>query len=120
MKLHGWMKKVDYDDPLYYYGSDAAAIRFLQHQGFSQLIHPDLHYTIAEVVWAVGNEMAMTLEDVLARRTRALFLDAKAAIEAAPFVATIMMKEMNKDEAWKEQQLKDFYKIAEGYVLKEK
>jgi len=120
MKLHGWMKKVDYDDPLHYYGSDAAAIRFLQHQGFSQLIHPDLHYTIAEVVWAVGNEMAMTVEDVLARRTRALFLDAKAAIEAAPLVANIMMKELNKDEAWKEQQLKDFYKIAEGYVLKEK
>ena len=46
------------------------------------------------------------------------FLDAKAAIEAAPLVATIMMKEMNKDEAWKEQQLKDFYKIAEGYLLK--
>jgi glycerol-3-phosphate dehydrogenase len=120
MKLHGWMKKVDYDDPLHYYGSDAAAIRFLQHQGYSQLIHPDLHYTVAEIVWAVGNEMAMTLEDVLARRTRALFLDAKAAIEAAPLVANIMMKELNKDEAWKEQQLKDFYKIAEGYVLKEK
>ena len=118
MKLHGWMKKVDYEDPLHYYGSDAAAIRFLQHQGYSQLIHPDLTYTVAEVMWAVGNEMAMTVEDVLARRTRALFLDAKAAIEAAPLVADIMMKEMNKDEAWKEHQLKDFYKVADGYLLK--
>ncbi len=118
MKLHGWMKKVDYEDPLHYYGSDAAAIRFLQHQGYSQLIHPALTYTVAEVMWAVGNEMAMTVEDVLARRTRALFLDAKAAIEAAPLVADIMMKEMNKDEAWKEQQLKDFYKVADGYLLK--
>lgn len=118
MKLHGWMKKVDYEDPLHYYGSDAAAIRFLQHQGYSQLIHPELTYTVAEVLWAVGNEMAMTVEDVLARRTRALFLDAKAAIEAAPLVADIMMKEMNKDEAWKEQQLKDFYKVADGYLLK--
>ena len=118
MKLHGWMKKVDYEDPLHYYGSDAAAIRFLQHQGFSQLIHPALTYTVAEVMWAVGNEMAMTVEDVLARRTRALFLDAKAAIEAAPLVADIMMKEMNKDEAWKEEQLKDFYKVANGYLLK--
>ncbi len=118
MKLHGWMKKVDYEDPLHYYGSDAAAIRFLQHQGYSQLIHPALTYTVAEVMWAVGNEMAMTVEDVLARRTRALFLDASAAIEAAPLVADIMMKEMNKDEVWKEQQLKDFYKVAEGYLLK--
>jgi glycerol-3-phosphate dehydrogenase len=118
MKLHGWMKKPDHEDPLGYYGSDAAAIRYLQHQGYSQILHPELPYTAAEVVWAVGNEMAMTVEDILSRRTRALFLDAKAAIEAAPLVADIMMKEMNKDAAWKEQQLKDFYKLAEGYLLK--
>jgi glycerol-3-phosphate dehydrogenase len=118
MKLHGWIKKPDPEDPLRYYGSDAAAIRYLQHQGYSQTIHPDLHYTVAEVMWAVGNEMAMTVEDVLSRRTRALILDAKAAIEAAPLVADIMMKEMNKDEAWKQQQLEAFYKVAEGYLLK--
>ena len=118
MKLHGWMKKVDFNDPLYYYGSDAAAIRYLQDQGYSQLIHPELPYTVAEVAWAVLNEMAMTVEDVLARRTRALFLDAKSAIEAAPLVADIMMKEMNKDEAWKQQQLKEFNEVAEGYLLK--
>lgn len=118
MKLHGWIKKPDYEDPLHYYGSDAAAIRYLQHQGYSQTIHPNLHYTVAEVMWAVGNEMAMTVEDVLSRRTRALILDAKAAIEAAPLVADIMMKEMNKDEAWKQQQLEAFYKVAEGYLLK--
>jgi glycerol-3-phosphate dehydrogenase len=62
--------------------------------------------------------MAMTVEDVLSRRTRALILDAKAAIAAAPLVADIMMKELNEDEQWKEQQLKDFYKVAEGYVLR--
>jgi len=118
MKLHGWLKKVDFNDPLHYYGSDAAAIRYLQNQGYSQLIHPELPYTVAEVAWAVLNEMAMTVEDVLARRTRALFLDAKAAIEAAPLVADIMMKEMNKDEAWKQQQLKEFNEVAEGYLLK--
>ncbi len=118
MKLHGWVKRVDRDDPLYYYGSDAAAIRYLQHQGYSQTIHPDLKYTVAEVMWAVGNEMAMTVEDVLTRRTRALVLDAKAAVEAAPLVADIMMREMNRDEVWKEQQLRDFYKVAEGYLLK--
>ena len=118
MKLHGWMKKVDYEDPLYYYGSDAAAIRYLQHQGYSQLLHPELPYTAAEVIWAVGNEMAMTIEDVLARRTRALFLDAKAAIEAAPLVADIMMKELGKDEVWKKDQLEQFYKVAEGYLIK--
>ena len=117
MKLHGWIKKVDYEDPLYYYGSDAAAIRYLQHQGYSQLLHADLPYTTAEVIWAVGHEMAMTLEDVLARRTRALFLDAKAAIEAAPLVAQLMMKELGQDEAWKQQQLQQFREVAKGYLI---
>ncbi|MFN8264780.1 MAG: glycerol-3-phosphate dehydrogenase C-terminal domain-containing protein [Chitinophagaceae bacterium] len=79
---------------------------------------PELPYTAAEVIWAVGNEMAMTVEDVLARRTRALFLDAKAAIEAAPLVADIMMKELGKDEVWKKDQLEQFYKVAEGYLIK--
>jgi glycerol-3-phosphate dehydrogenase len=118
MKIHGWMKKVDYNDPLHYYGSDAAAIRFLQHQGYSQLIHPELPFTVAEVYWAVLNEMAMTVEDVLARRTRALFLDAKAAVEAAPLVADIMMKELSKDETWKQEQINAFNEVAKGYMLK--
>ncbi|MFY7879215.1 MAG: glycerol-3-phosphate dehydrogenase/oxidase [Lacibacter sp.] len=117
MKLHGWMKKPDFSDPLCYYGSDAAAIRYLQHQGYSQLIHPRLPYTEAEVLWAVGNEMAMTLEDVLARRTRALFLDAQAAVEAAPLVAEIMMKELNKDAGWKDAQLQSFFELAKGYMI---
>jgi glycerol-3-phosphate dehydrogenase len=117
LKLHGWMKRVDYSDPLYYYGSDAAAIRYLQHQGYSQLIHPELPYTTAEVIWAVGHEMAMTLEDVLARRTRALFLDAKATLEAAPFVAELMRKELNQDQQWKETQLSAFEQLAKNYML---
>ena len=117
LKLHGWMKRVDYSDPLYYYGSDAAAIRYLQHQGYSQLIHPDLPYTAAEVIWAVGHEMAMTLEDVLARRTRALFLDAKAALQSAPFVAELMRKELNQDQQWKETQLREFELLAKNYLI---
>jgi glycerol-3-phosphate dehydrogenase len=117
LKLHGWMKRVDYSDPLYYYGSDAAAIRYLQHQGYSQLIHPELPYTAAEIIWAVGHEMAMTLEDVLARRTRALFLDAKATLEAAPYVAELMRKELNHDQQWKESQLSEFEKLAKNYLL---
>ena len=117
LKLHGWMKRVDYSDPLYYYGSDAAAIRYLQHQGYSQLIHPDLPYTAAEVIWAVGHEMAMTLEDVLARRTRALFLDAKAALQAAPVVAELMRKELNQDQQWKETQLREFELLAKNYLI---
>jgi glycerol-3-phosphate dehydrogenase len=60
--------------------------------------------------------MARTVEDVLARRTRALFLDARAAIEAAPQVADLLAKELGRSDAWREKDLQDFLKIAQGYV----
>jgi glycerol-3-phosphate dehydrogenase len=75
-------------------------------------------YTKAEVVWAIRNEMARTIEDVLARRLRLLFLDAKAAIEAAQVVSEIFEKEMKWDSDKKADQLNSFYKIANNYILK--
>jgi glycerol-3-phosphate dehydrogenase len=58
------------------------------------------------------------VEDILARRIRLLFLDAKAAMEAAPVVATIMANELNKDEQWINLQVISFKKISEGYLIK--
>jgi glycerol-3-phosphate dehydrogenase len=69
-----------------------------------------------EVVWAARYEMARTIEDVLARRTRALFLDARAAIEAAPAVADLLAKELGRTEAWRDKDLANFYAVAQGYV----
>jgi len=80
-------------------------------------LHPDLPYTAEDVVRAVRDEMAQTVEDVLARRTRALFLNAKAAIEKAPKVAAIMSHELGKDRDWKDKQVADFLAIAEAYKL---
>jgi glycerol-3-phosphate dehydrogenase len=77
-----------------------------------------LPYIEAEVIWAVRNEMARTIEDVLARRLRMLFLDANAAIEAAPRVAEIIQQELQYDEYWKENQLRSFNKVAENYLCK--
>jgi glycerol-3-phosphate dehydrogenase len=74
-------------------------------------------YTKAEVVWAVMNEMARTIEDVLARRLRLLFLDADAAIEAAPVVAELMRSEFKWDDNKVQRQLDEFYKIAYNYTL---
>ena len=62
--------------------------------------------------------MARTIEDVLARRVRILFLDAKAAIEIAPMVAIILAKELNKDDNWTQHQISDFSEIAKQYVIK--
>jgi glycerol-3-phosphate dehydrogenase len=69
------------------------------------------------VVRAVRDEMARTVEDVLARRTRALFLNARAALEMAPAVAQIMARELGADEAWKARQLAEFQAIAVNYQL---
>ena len=82
----------------------------------TELLHPDLPYTRADVIQAVREELAQTVEDVLARRTRALFLNANAAIEMARTVAKIMANDMNKDIMWVEDQIDNFSKIAERYV----
>ena len=80
-------------------------------------LHPALPYVNAEVVWAVRQEMARTVEDVLARRTRALFLNAQAALEMAPVVADVMAFELGWDNAAKEAQLAAFREIAKNYTL---
>ena len=74
-------------------------------------------YSKAEVIWAVRHEMALTLEDVLARRLRLLFLDAQTAIEAAPAVAILMARELKKNGDWVEDEIRKFIDIAKGYLM---
>jgi glycerol-3-phosphate dehydrogenase len=62
--------------------------------------------------------MPQTIEDILARRTHALFLNTKAAIEIAPQIAKIMADELNKDEFWIDAQIKQFKEIARNYMVK--
>jgi len=119
LKIHGWTARVDKTDPLHFYGSDAVGIKNLciKDATLSQPIHPSLPNISAEIVWAVQHEMAITVEDVLARRTRILFLDAAAAIAAAPMVAQLMAKELGKDENWVQQQITAFNGVAKQYLL---
>jgi len=81
-------------------------------------MHPALPYCAAEVVWAAREEMARSVEDVLARRTRALFLNARAAIQMAPRVAQILAKELGRDQQWQENQIQLFEELAKGYLVK--
>lgn len=83
----------------------------------SAKLHEDLPYHESEIIFAVRNEMARSVEDVLARRTRALFLNAKAAIEIAPRVAGIMAKELGEDENWIAEQIKNFNRTAKNYLV---
>jgi glycerol-3-phosphate dehydrogenase len=119
LHIHGYKETTDYTAPLYYYGSDAEAIQSLvkNNPELGELIHPSLPYIKAEIIWAVQNEMCMTVEDALARRTRALLLDAKAAVASAPVVAALMAKEMGKDESWIKNQIDNFNAIARNYIL---
>ena len=119
LKIHGWISETDKNDALYFYGSDAAAIKNIcsEDETLKELIHPSLPNIKAEVIWAVRNEMVITVEDVLARRTRILFLDAMAAMESAPIVAKLMAGEMNKDEQWIQQQIESFNALAKQYLL---
>ena len=81
-------------------------------------LHPQLTYCAAEVIWAVRSEMACTVEDILARRTRALFLNAQAAIDLAPKIAAIMAEELGQDEMWIANQLEAFRAIAANYLVR--
>ena len=80
-------------------------------------LHPDLPYIAAEFVWAAREEMARSVEDALARRTRALFLNAHAAIAMAPAVAALLAGELGRDQAWTDAQLASFNALAVQYTL---
>jgi glycerol-3-phosphate dehydrogenase len=120
LKLHGWTPEASTANSPWecVYGSDLPALRALSAQEpcLENLIHPRLPFRLREVVWAARYEMARTVEDVLARRTRALFLDARAAIEAAPAVADLLARELGRSEAWKMNDLRNFQQIAKGYL----
>ena len=119
LHIHGYKENVDRSDFSYVYGSDYEKIQKLQldRPKLAEKLHPRFDYTGAEVVWAVREEMAITVEDILSRRLRATFLDARAAIDIAPKVASIMAKENGKDSEWEKEQVKEFIDLAQHYLL---
>ncbi|MFT3902726.1 MAG: glycerol-3-phosphate dehydrogenase/oxidase [Niabella sp.] len=121
LSIHGKIpaSEVDRSRHLYVYGSDIPEILKLQKENpiLAEKIHPEHGYTKAEVVWAVREEMAEKVEDVLARRVRLLFIDARASIDCAETVARIMAEELGKDESWIQKEVQDFVSIAKGDLL---
>jgi glycerol-3-phosphate dehydrogenase len=119
LKIHGHVIGKRDSDHLHLYGSDAVLIResLAMRPELSQMLHKDLPHIKAEVVWAVKYEMARTIEDVLARRMRVLFLNARLAIDMAPGIASIMADELGLDEAWQQEQIRKFISLANRYLL---
>lgn len=120
LQLHGW-RSPNADalpDWISVYGTDEEGLRALivAEPSLGNLLHDRLPYTEAAVVWAARHEMARTVEDVLSRRTRALLLDAKAAIDTAPGVAKILAAELGRNDTWILEQVEAFRELASGYL----
>ena len=119
LRIHGSHTSPKDFGALSIYGLDARGIHELieNDSRLGEQLHPDLPYVKAEVVWAVRQEMARSIEDVLARRTRALFLNARAALDMAPSVADLIAPELHWDVAAKSKQLAAFREVAINYTL---
>lgn len=119
LPIHGHHTAGDENDPLSIYGSDAEAIRKLadENPDFGALVDPRFPITVGQVVWAARQEMARTVEDFLARRTRMLLLNARGSIEMAPRVAEILAQELGQDEDWQKRQVEEYTELAGGYLL---
>ena len=109
----------DHSDWSDVYGTDRNKIEELiqENRTMGELLHPSLPIRKGEVLWAVRHEWARSVEDVLARRTRALFLNAKAAQDMAPVVAHEMAQELGRDSTWIDQQLASFKQTAKQFTL---
>ncbi|RAK63908.1 glycerol-3-phosphate dehydrogenase/oxidase [Hymenobacter edaphi] len=111
--------ETDRGSHLYVYGNDLPALQLLMQEQpeLRQRLVPEAEFVRAEVVWAARHELARTVEDVLARRVRLLFLDAAAAGRAAPAVAALLAAELGHDEAWQRTQVAAFTELARQYQL---
>ena len=118
LRIHGYHHHAAKFGHLEVYGSDAIAIQDMirNHAERGRQMHPALPYVEAEVIWAARWEMARTVEDILSRRTRALLLNARAAIEMAPRVAQILAVELGQDAAWQSAQVAAFTTLAARYL----
>ncbi|MDR0199531.1 MAG: glycerol-3-phosphate dehydrogenase/oxidase [Streptococcaceae bacterium] len=116
MAIHGSAPMGDQSDWLYVYGADGTKISAMPEH--AEKLSEKYEFTVAEVLWAVREEMAQKVEDVLARRVRVLFLDARESKEMAQKVARIMSTELGKDAAWEAKEVAEYLELADGYILK--
>jgi glycerol-3-phosphate dehydrogenase len=118
LHIHGYHLNPKSFGSLAFYGTDAPAIQDLigEDATLDEVLDPALPYIAAEVIWAAREEMARTVEDILARRTRALFLDTRAAIRMAPRAAALLARELGRDTHWEAEQVEAFVKVAGGFL----
>jgi glycerol-3-phosphate dehydrogenase len=118
LRIHGYHPDASSFGDFARYGAEAPSVAALLREDprYEEKMHPALEVKAGEVVWAARREMARTVEDFLSRRTRALLLDARAALEAAPSVAGLLAETLAKSEEWREAQIRDFERVARNYI----
>ncbi len=118
LQIHGYHAHPEDLGRLSVYGADAMHLDEIASEDprLAEPLHPRLDVTRAEVVWACREEMARTVDDVLARRSRALIFDARAAVEAARDVAELMAFELQRDASWVDAQVAAFGEVAAKHV----
>ncbi|WP_286757351.1 glycerol-3-phosphate dehydrogenase/oxidase [Roseivirga sp. UBA838] len=120
LPVYGYDKNLDItSDPLAVYGIEKYSLLEMEEEDptLAEVLSEDLPLRKSQVVWAVRNEMARTLEDMLARRVRGLFLNARESLRVAPQVAAIMAAELGKDDEWIDDQLEEFSEVARNYMI---
>ena len=119
LHIAGYQEECVKEGPYAYYGTDEANVRALidEDASLGEPLHPDVEALRASIVWAARSEMARTVEDALARRTRSLLFGARASIEVAEDTAALMAAELGKDEAWQKEQVVKYTELARGYIL---
>ena len=116
-KLFGYKKRVEWSDPMHVYGSLKKKVEAMGGKSDNLSLSNKIHITNNIIRWSIIHEMAITLEDVLARRTRCIFLDAKESKRIAPQVASKMAEILEKDQDWIDNELKNFNKLIKNYIV---
>ena len=117
LNISGYDPNTDWNDPLHVYGSDSQKVKAFGSEEKNSSLSEKVYITENQICWSIEKEMAITLEDVLARRTRCLFLDSAETEKIAPKVAEIMRSFLKEDDNWSARQLLQFNKIIKNYQL---
>ncbi len=116
-KLFGYKKNIDWSDHMHVYGSLKKKVESLGGKEDNKSLSSKFYISNNMIKWSIIHEMAITLEDVLARRTRCVFLDSNESKKIAPDVAKKMAEILDKDQVWIDTELKNFNKLIKNYTV---
>ena len=117
VKLFGFKKNVDWSDPMHVYGSLKKQIESMGSKNDNESLSNKFYISNNIIQWSIIHEMAVSLEDVLARRTRCVFLDSRESMRIAPIVAKKMAEVLEEDQNWIDMELKKFNKLIKNYMV---